>query len=153
MGVPAIMLFGRIMTSICANPYCPSPGGGMRPPTSKEMERFRDELDSGSLDRLNGHQITLQVCTTCGTWVVETWDGGRNTVVRQFVATPFKFNVGDPVKVLLEDKHCGMMGTITRRIRLSKTIMPPPPPENVYYLVFKDDSQEYGYSEANLALP
>jgi len=125
----------------------------MRSPTSEEMDRFRDELDRGSLDRLNNHQITLQVCTTCGTWVAETWDSERNTVVGQFVASPFKFNVGARVKVLLGSKRRGIVGTITRRTRLSKTIMPPPPPENIYYLVFKDNGQEYGYSEANITLP
>jgi hypothetical protein len=125
----------------------------MRTPTTEEIGRFRDELDRRTLDRVDKNEIALQVCRTCGTWVAETWDNQRNTVVRQFLASPFRFNVGDRVKVLLGGKHCDIMGTITRRTRLSKTIMPPPPPENIYYLVFKDDSQEYGYSEANLALP
>jgi len=51
---------------------------------------------------------------------------------------------------MLEGEHHGMVGVVTRRMRLAKTIMPPPPPENVYYIVFEDDSKEYGYGEANL---
>ena len=138
------------MASDCANPYCPSPKGGTRSPISEEIDRFRGEADRGSLDRLDRNEITLQVCTTCGTWVAETWDNQRNTVVRQFIASPFRFNVGDPVKVTLKGKHRGMEGVIIRRTRWSKTIVPPPPPENVYFVVFGEDSTEHGYGEANL---
>jgi len=138
------------MASICANPYCPSPGEEMRLPTYEEIDWVRGELDRESLERLNRNEITLQVCTTCGTWVAETWDSQRNTVVRQFIASPFKFKVGDRVKVTLEGEHHGMAGVITRRMRWAKTIMPPPPPDNVYYIVFEDDGKEYGYGEANL---
>jgi hypothetical protein len=68
-------------------------------PTCEEIERVKDELDGESLDRFNRNEITLQVCTTCGTWVAEAWDSQSNTMVRQFIASPFRFNVGDPVKV------------------------------------------------------
>ena len=122
----------------------------MRLPTCEEIERVRGELDRESLDRLNRNEIKLQVCTTCGTWVAETWDSQRNTVVRQFIASPFKFNVGDRVKVTFEGERYGMVGVVTRRMRWAKTIMPLPPPDNVYYIVFEDDSKEYGYEEANL---
>lgn len=150
------------MNGNCVNPYCPDPKGLMRLPTDEEVSRFRDELFNQPLDnelrqklltKLDKKQVTIQICTICGTWVAETWDSQRKAVVRQLMTSPFKFNVEDQVKVLLEGKHCGMVGTVTRRTRLSKTIMPPPPPENIYYLVFKGDSQEYGYSEANLAPP
>ena len=139
------------MAGNCANPYCPNPKGGMRLPTSEEIDQLRGELDQGSLDRLNRNEITLQVCTTCGTWVAETWDSQRNRVVKRFTASPFKFDVGRRVKVTLEGEHHGMVGVITRRMRWAKNIMPPPPPENVYYIVFEDDSKEYGYGEANLS--
>jgi len=144
------MPLSRIMASNCANPYCPSPKGGMRPPTSEEIGRFRGELDRGSLDRLDRNEITLQVCATCGTWAAETWDSHRNAVVRQFVASPFRFNVEDRVKVTLEGKHHGLEGVVTRRTRWSKNIIPPPPPENVYFVVLEEDSTEHGYGEANL---
>jgi len=136
------------MASICANPYCPDPEKGVRPPTCEEMERVRGELDRDSLDRLNRNEITLQVCVACGTWVAEAWDNHRNTLVRQFIASPFKFTVGDRVKVLEGERH-SMAGIVTRRMRWAKTMMPPPPPENVYFVVF-DDSTEHGYGEASL---
>lgn len=138
------------MAIVCTNPYCSSPEKGMRLPTREEIDRFRSELDRESLDRFNRNDITLQVCTTCGTWVAETWDSLHNIVVRKFIASPFKYNVGDRVEVTLEGEHYGMAGIVIRRMRCAKTIMPPPPPDNVYYIVFVDDSKEHGYGEANL---
>jgi len=150
------------MTKDCANPYCPDPKKGTRSPTRKEISRLRDELHNQPLhdelrkdflNMLDKKQVTVEICTVCGTWIAATWDSQQGRMTRQFIASPFRFNVGDRVRVALEGKHCGMVGIITRRTRLSKAITPPPPPDNVYYLVFKGDSQEYGYSEVNLALP
>jgi len=153
---------------ICPNPYCPNPRGGMRSATAEETGRFRNELEEMSqfikeadqrselekqllniLDKLDKREITFQICTSCSTWVAETYDSQQRKI-QQFVASPFKFNVGDLVKVTLEGEHCGMVGVVTRRMRWCKTIMPPPPPENIYYVVFEGDSMDYGYGEANL---
>jgi len=81
----------------------------MRPPTREEMDWVRGDLDRESLDRLSRNEITLQVCIACGTWVTEAWGSQRNIMVRQFIASPFKFNVGDRLKVLEGERH-GMVG-------------------------------------------
>ena len=147
------------MTKDCVNPYCLDPKSGTRLPSLKEINRlrnelssqpFQDELGKKLLNMLNKKQITIEICTVCNTWIAETWHTQQDRMTRQFIANPYKFNVGDRVKVTLEGEHYGVVGIIARRARLSKTIMPPPPPENIYYLVFEGNSQEHGYSEANL---
>lgn len=145
-----MVMKGNSVAGICPNPYCANPRGGMRSPTAAEASRFLNELDERFRDKLERGEVDLQVCTICGTWAADIWDTEQRTTVRQHIASPFKFNTGDRVQVTLEGKHCGMVGTITRRMRWSKTVMPPPPPENIYYLVFEGDSTEYGYGEANL---
>ena len=154
---------------ICLNPYCPNPTSGMRSPTAKEMSCFRNELveetnqclkeaDKPSdllkrlrdiLAKLDKKEITLQICRICSTWVAEIYDSRAGTN-QQLIASPFKFNIGDQVKVTLEGKHYGKVGVVTRRMRWAKLIMPPPPPENIYYVLFGEDTMDYGYGEANL---
>jgi len=154
---------------ICPNPYCPNPTGGTRLPTAEETSRLRNELEEqisqfvkevnkrselkkrllDILDKLDKKEIALQICRTCNTWIAEIYDSEKGKI-RQLIASPFKFNVGDQVKVTLEGEHCGMVGVVTRRMRWAKLIMPPPPSENVYYVVFEGNSKDYGYGEANL---
>ena len=54
------------------------------------------------------------------------------------------------MRVTLEGKRFGMVGTIRRRGRLVKLLVPPPVPENYYWLVFEMGQVEEGYSEDNL---
>lgn len=154
---------------LCPNPYCQNPTSGTRAPTTEETSRLRKELEEqiseyvkevnkrselkkqllDILDKLNKKEISLQICKTCSTWVAEIYDS-KERKTRQLIASPFKFNVGDQAKVILEGKHFGMVGMVTRRMRLVKLIMPPPPSENIYSIVFKGDSKDYDYGEANL---
>jgi hypothetical protein len=64
----------------------------------------------------------------------------------------FKFAVGERVKVWLQGKRVGMVGTIQRRQRLAKLVMPPPTPENYYWLKFEPEQPEEAFHEDHLEL-
>lgn len=74
-------------------------------------------------------------------------------MVQMVASSPFKFKVGEQVKVVLSGKHFGKVGRVQRRTRMAKTKMPPPVPENIYWIVFKKGGKESGFAEQNLEPP
>jgi len=64
--------------------------------------------------------------------------------------TPYRFKIGDKVRVITKGECYGMAGTITRRFRLFKAILPVLAPENYYEVIFEKDLKKEAYKEDNL---
>lgn len=138
----------------CGNPYCNSSDPEMRSPTTEELNRFKGSFNSVDEIQglLNSGQVRLLICTECGVWTAEKWDEKEKRTEPAWVPSPFRFDIGSRLKVTLEGKRYGMVGTLNRRDRLAKTIVPPPVPENYYWLVFEDNWKEEAYREDYLEL-
>lgn len=88
----------------------------MRSTTHEEISRLCDELRAQPLrgglhkeflDMLGKKQLSVEICTVCGTWVAEIWNRRQARMSRQFIVSPFRFNIGDLVRVTLEGEHYG----------------------------------------------
>ena len=73
------------------------------------------------------------------------------------IVNPYKFNVGDRVMVIQVCKHQGMIGKVVKRkqkvikeMQWAEETISYPPPENIYYVVFKEEHEKYGFGEGNL---
>lgn len=110
------------MISECENPYCTAVDPEMRAPTAEELLRWEDEAREQDreqdIELLREGEVQILVCLVCGAWTAEMWDEGQGTVCACF-APPFRFAVGDKVRVTLEGKRFGVAGTIQRRQRLT----------------------------------
>ena len=138
------------MDSRCENYYCDSPNPEMRLPKDQELEFWKNEADEKDLELLDTGQVRLEICNACGTWIAEMFDQSEHTAKRPWIPSPFQFAEGDSLKVILKGKSFGMIGTVIRKGRLAKTIMPPPVPENFYWIVFEEGQREVAFSEKNL---
>jgi len=64
--------------------------------------------------------------------------------------TPYRFKIGDKLRVITKGECYGMTGIATRRFRLFKAISPVPAPESYYEVIFEDDLKKEAYKEDNL---
>lgn len=140
---------GRAMHDRCINPYCTAVDPKLRPPTPEELLRWRAEAEEQHKGLMEGRKLSLSVCVACGVWIVEVEDQERG-VTHVAIPPPFRFAVGERVRVVREGDHLGKVGTIQRRMRKAKLVMPPPVPENYYYLVFEMGQLEESYHEVSL---
>jgi hypothetical protein len=138
------------MNDKCANPYCEDEDPEVRKPTAEELGSLLAELDEEAAQQLKSGKVEIAICTRCGAWIATRWDAEKCKTARSVMPSPFVFGLGERVKVTLPGDHLGDAGKITRRLRTARAIMPPPPPDNTYWIVFEEESKEYGYMEENL---
>jgi len=141
------------MGGTCGNQYCDSSNPKMRSPSPEELQQWVDSLNDGFdevVDSLNTGKVQLIICEACGAWIAERWDEEEKRTVRWPVPLPFRFSLGDRLRVTLQGKRHGMVGVVKRRERSAKLLYPPPVPENYYWLLFKEGQNEEGYGEDHL---
>lgn len=138
------------MGVMCRNPYCDFPDSEVRSPSVEELLLWESQADEEVRDQLKKGEVTLMICDGCGTWTAERWNDKEKRIMRGYIPSPYHFDLGDRLNVILEGKTLGMVGQVTRRTRLVKTIDPPPVPENYYYLVFEDSQHDGNYGENHL---
>jgi len=141
------------MATGCMNLYCDDPNPEMRSPTPEELIMWLASL-SGEVDEvrdlLGTGQVRLMICLACNSWTAETRDKEKRKTVRFVISSPFRFVPGERLRVILEGKRHGMVGTVALRTRLVRTIYPAPSPENYYWLTFEGSQNEEGFREEHL---
>ena len=132
------------MSNKCANPYSNSQRVRMRSPTKAELKRWKNQADKGMVDLYNKGRAIITICQDCGKWSVEIQNE------RFGIPSPFRYELGDRVRITLKGKHYGMSGIIKDRKRFAKTIYPPPIPDNYYKIIFEGERDEGWFHENHL---
>lgn len=138
------------MSSKCVNPYCNFPDVEMRLPTEEELHSWKSQADQEALNQFKKGKITLMICQGCGVWTVEIPQDEEPEIKRCCIPSPFRYQVGERLRVILEGKTFGMIGTAKRRERQAKLVYPPPVPENYYTVVLEGIQNEVSFREDHL---
>lgn len=64
--------------------------------------------------------------------------------------TPYRFNIGDKVKIIGPGKYSGLVGIVKKRLRVDKTDTPVPVSENCYNIVLGNHSNTVRFTESSL---
>lgn len=143
--IKAIDVIGK-----CENPYCKFPDAKMRSPTEEELRLWESQASDEVRNQFNKGGVTLLICEGCGVWTAEMWNEEKQKTIRGCVPSPFRFNVGDRLKVILEGNSFCKIGTVIRRDRLVKALYPSPVPENYYSILLEKNKNESRFREDHL---
>jgi len=122
----------------------------MRSLTEDELNLWKSQADQEALDQLNKGKLTLMICQNCGIWTVEIRPKEQQEIKCACIPSPFRYQLGERLKVTLEGKTFGMIGIVNQQMRLAKTLQPPPVPENYYTIVLAVSQNEASFREDHL---
>jgi len=121
----------------------------MRPPTEEELHWWKREAVHEAPDQFNKAKVTLMICQGCGVWTVEI-QREEQEIERGCIPSPFRYQVGERLRLILKGESFGMIGTVKQRKRLAKLLYPPPVPENYYTVVLEGSQNEAMFREDHL---